>query len=142
CFSTAREHGRETSLGQNPRHFRSLVALDFDLPVFHSAADAARFLHLFGEHFFFRKTDADKIFHDGDGFPAAMSSRAKNIHTTARLFFRDKWNDWLRSGRTFRKPLAAELRERIVTKFRRVRWNAFLFRHFRTRPLQDVAGLI
>lgn len=86
--STSREHRPKTGIGENAGDFGTLIPLDFDAPVLHRATAAARFLHLFGELFFFRQADADKIFHDGHGLSAAMRGLANDVNAAAIFWAR------------------------------------------------------
>ena len=82
-LSTTGKYGLKTSFFQDAGDFLAFVALDFNLAVLHGAADAAGFLHLFGELFFFGQADADKIFHDGHGLAAAMRGLPQDVHAAA-----------------------------------------------------------
>jgi hypothetical protein len=80
---TAGENGAKAGFGQDARDFLAFVALDFNVAFLHGAAAAAGFLHLFGELFFFRQADADKIFHHRHRLAAAMRGLAENVHAAA-----------------------------------------------------------
>ena len=80
---TTGEDGAEAGLLEDAGDFSAFVALDFNAAVFDGATDAAGFLHLFGELFFFRKTDAHEVGDDGNGFAAAAGRVADDVHATA-----------------------------------------------------------
>lgn len=75
--------GLETSFGQNTRNFTAFVALDFNPPLLHGAAATAGFLHLPCELFFFRQTDADKIFRHRHRLASTAHRLAENVHAPA-----------------------------------------------------------
>src|SRR5687768_9488298 len=78
-YSTASEDGAEAGLLEDASDFGAFVALDFNAAVFDGATDAAGFLHLLGELFFFRKTDANEVGDDGNGFAAAAGGVADDV---------------------------------------------------------------
>jgi hypothetical protein len=134
--STSGEHGLKSGFNEDAGDFLAFITLNFNLAVFHGAANATGFLHLFGEHFFFGQADADKIFHDGDGFAAAVRGLPENIHAAAILWAGGTLGRRFVSGRlrlVFRscgQPFTAQVREGILTKtLTAIGWHAFFAAH-------------
>src|SRR5437899_677071 len=82
---TAREYRPKVCLAQDPRDLRALVALNFDLAVFHRASRAAGLLHRLGELLLFRQTDADKPFRYCHRLAAATGLLPDDVHPAAIL---------------------------------------------------------
>ena len=78
--SATGEHRLETGFREDALHLFPFVALDFNAAILDRTANAAGFLHFFGEFLFLRQPDADEIFCHGDSLAAAMGGLADDVH--------------------------------------------------------------
>ena len=75
-------------LGQDARDFLTFVTLYLNLAVLHCAAGAAGALHCFGQLFFLRQADADKVFDHRYRLAATPGLHPENVHPPAILLRR------------------------------------------------------
>src|SRR5689334_11405931 len=108
--------------GKDASDFFAFVSLDFDLAILDRSANSTRLLHRPRQALFFRQTNPDKSFDDGNRLAAASGLLPDDIHPSAilalaRRSFVASVLRLRRCLRARRQILAGQASERIVTKF-------------------------